>query len=206
MQKSESIGSLAAALAAAQGEMKGALKDASNPFFKSKYADLDSIWEACRQPLAKNGLAVIQLPRTGEGFVEIETMLCHSSGEWVSEVLKMPLDKPTVQSVGSAITYGRRYGLAPIAGVAPEDDDGNSASRRPHENGYSYSQDFIELSAEATRTWQRELSLATTKEDFERIGKEIKDEQANVTDYHQQELRLAYRDAHSAWKKAQAPA
>lgn len=144
--RSESIGALAGALAQAQGEMEGAKKDAANPFFKSKYADLASVWDAIRGPLSKNGLAVLQFPRSPtHGVIEVETMLCHSSGEWVAETLTMPAsqwvrekdrdgkyigdpyEKFDVQTIGSAITYARRYGLQSICGVAPEDDDGNAA-------------------------------------------------------------------------------
>lgn len=131
MQKSESIAALAGALAKAQAEMQGAKKDAENPFFKSKYADLASVWEACRASLSKNGLSVIQttLPTDENGAIPIETMLAHSSGEWVSGTLKVLPKADDPQSMGSALTYGRRYSLAAMVGVAPEDDDGNAASQ-----------------------------------------------------------------------------
>lgn len=127
-RRSESIAALAAALAKAQGEMQGAVKDSENPFFSSKYADLASVWDACRAALSKNGLAVIQMPRSDENGIEVETVLAHSSGEWMSETLRMPVVKTDAQKVGSAITYARRYALAAFVGVAPEDDDGNAAA------------------------------------------------------------------------------
>lgn len=126
---SPSIGALAAALAAAQGEIKPALKDQNNPFFKSKYADLASVWDVIREPLSKNRLAVVQTTaNSGESIVVI-TMLVHSSGEWIRGTLALKPVKSDPQAIGSAITYGRRYALASMCGVAPEDDDGNAASQ-----------------------------------------------------------------------------
>lgn len=122
-------GKLALALSKAQGQMKGALKDASNPFFKSQYADLASIWEACRKALSDNELGVAQVIDTVDGNMCLRTTLLHSSGETLSGVMVMQLsDKATAQQVGSLITYYRRYALAAMVGVAPEDDDGNKAS------------------------------------------------------------------------------
>lgn len=129
MNKSESIKELAAALAKAQGAMKGAVKDAANPFFKSKYADLSSVVDAIREPFAKNGLAYIQLGEaTEQDEVRVETVLTHESGEWISSVLTLPVAKNDAQGFGSALTYARRYALSAMAGVAPEDDDGNAAT------------------------------------------------------------------------------
>lgn len=131
MQSSE-IGLLAEALAKAQGKMTGALKDANNPFFKSRYADLASVWDAVRKPLSDNGLAVIQTT-ADSGFspvVKIITILAHSSGQWIRGELLVNPGKNDAQAMGSAITYGRRYALQAIAGVAPEDDDGNLASAK----------------------------------------------------------------------------
>lgn len=137
--ESATIGALAAALAKAQGEMRNAEKDKANPFFKSTYADLASIWDACREPLSKNGLSVVQsLGQTEKGQSKLTTKLMHSSGEWIdSEVIVVP-QKQDPQSIGSAITYFRRFALAAIVGIAPaekpteadidDDDDGNAAS------------------------------------------------------------------------------
>ncbi len=131
MNQSESIAKLSEALAKAQGVMEGASKDSSNPFFKSKYADLSAVWDACRKPLSDNGLSVVQtsdfIPDHPE-MVCIETILCHSSGEWIRGRLAVKPVKPDPQSVGSCITYLRRYSLQSMVGIAPEDDDGNAAS------------------------------------------------------------------------------
>ena len=133
---SGTISELAKALCKAQGKMKHAIKDANNPFFKSKYADLASVVDASRPALVENGLSIVQYT---EGNV-LFTMLLHSSGEWVRGSIPLkpmrqvkdkgwePSDDP--QSYGSCLTYARRYGMAAITGVATEDDDGNAATGR----------------------------------------------------------------------------
>ena len=129
MLKSENINELGSALAKAQGAIEGALKDTANPFFKSKYADLSSVWDACRQQLTVNGLSIVQTPTEAENGIGVETMLIHASGQWLSNTFTMPVSKADAQGVGSAITYARRYALAAMVGVAPEDDDGNAATK-----------------------------------------------------------------------------
>lgn len=131
MRTSDSINDLSAAMAAAQGAMKPAVKDATNPHFKSKYADLASIFEAVREPFAKNGLSVWQELGNAEGGVTVTTRLVHKSGQWVEfGPLYVPAGKQDAQGLGSAATYARRYGLASALGVcADEDDDGNAASQ-----------------------------------------------------------------------------
>lgn len=126
--RSSQLGDLFAAVAKAQGEIEGAKKDSTNPHFKSKYADLASARAAVQGPLSKNGLALIQWPRTVNNGVEIETWLGHASGQYMSGTLCMPCAKMDAHGVGSAITYGRRYALMAVTGVAPEDDDGNGAA------------------------------------------------------------------------------
>ena len=131
--RSDSIAALAAALAKAQGEMEAAAKGNINPHFKSRYADLASVWDACRAPLSKNGLSVLQPVSADGARVTVTTILAHSSGEWISESLTMTAQQNTPHGVGSAITYGRRYGLSSMVGIAPDDDDGNAASGRPQQ-------------------------------------------------------------------------
>ena len=128
---SEQINELAAALAKAQGAITGAVKDATNPFFKSSYADLASVWEACRRPLSTNNLAVVQLPSTVAACVTVTTMLIHASGQWISGSLSATAKNAEPQSIGSAITYLKRYALQSIVGVASEDDDANESTHRP---------------------------------------------------------------------------
>jgi hypothetical protein len=117
--------------------MKFASKDSANPFFKSKYADLASVWDAIRVPLSNHGLAVIQNPSTfredGVTYVTVETILMHESGEWSACSLTVPIvGAPDPQKIGSATTYARRYPLAAVAGIAQADDDANSASGKDH--------------------------------------------------------------------------
>lgn len=128
MDKSENINELAAGLAKAQGMMKGAKKDSDNPFFKSRYADLASCWDAIREPFALNGLSIAQLTEQSPELVIVETILMHSSGQWIGSKISMKPVKTDPQGIGSCLTYARRYGLCAITGIAPEDDDGNSAS------------------------------------------------------------------------------
>ena len=128
--KSENIADLAKALAAAQSEIKSAVKDSENPFFKSTYADLASVWAACRDALTKNGIAIVQAPGFEGDTVYLETVLMHASGQWIDGRLPVRPVKNDPQGMGSAITYARRYGLAAMVGVAPDDDDdGNAASQ-----------------------------------------------------------------------------
>lgn len=129
-EQSEQINELAAALSKAQGKITGALKDSANPFFKSRYADLASVWDACRGPLSENGLAVVQLTESDDAGVYVLTTLAHSSGQWMRSRLRLQPKDATPQGMGSAITYGRRYALAALVGVAQVDDDGNAASGR----------------------------------------------------------------------------
>jgi len=126
---SDSINELAAALSKAQSCLTHAKKDSKNPFFKSSYADLTSIVEAIKKPLSENGLAYSQLAESSEGLVKITTILMHSSGQWIRGTLHLAPVKNDPQSYGSAVTYGRRYGLQAIVGLsADEDDDGNAAT------------------------------------------------------------------------------
>jgi hypothetical protein len=127
MNKSEQINELAAALAKAQGELENASKSSNNPHFKSKYADLAEILNTVRPVFASHGLSVSQCPSFEAGIVSVETVLMHSSGQWMSSTISAPVSKQDAQGVGSAITYCRRYSLAAVAGVAQEDDDANSA-------------------------------------------------------------------------------
>jgi len=131
---SETINEIAAALAKAQGQIEGAKKDKKNPHLKNDYADLASVWDACREALTTNGLSVAQAAETnGEGAYGVTTMLMHSSGQWMSGTLYLRPMKDDPQGAGSALTYARRYALAAMVGVAPADDDGNAASQKPEQ-------------------------------------------------------------------------
>lgn len=130
MQTSEQINELAAALASAQAVMETATKDRQNPHFKQNYATLASVWEAARAPLTKHGLAVIQSARADGAMVTVETLLTHKSGQWIRDALTMTARDAGPQAIGSCVTYGRRYLLAAFVGIAPDDDDAESATAR----------------------------------------------------------------------------
>lgn len=128
--QSETIGELAAALSKAQADITGALKDSNNPFFKSKYADLASCWDACRRQLSANGLAVIQTTRNTDAGLMLTTTLAHSSGEWIAGEMPVLTKDASPQAQGSGLTYARRYALAAIVGLAQIDDDAEAAQAR----------------------------------------------------------------------------
>lgn len=128
MERSEQINDLIGALAKAQGAFGATVKDRENPHFKSSYATLASGWNAARAALSANGLAVVQSLQTEENGIEVETMLAHMSGQWLTSKLFVPTAKFDAQGLGSASTYGRRYAVFAILGLAPEDDDGNDAA------------------------------------------------------------------------------
>jgi hypothetical protein len=134
MTTSDHINEIAVAMAKAQAAMKPAIKDATNPAFRSKYADLASVWEACRNPLTSHGIAVWQdVTMTIDG-IAVTTRLVHSSGQWVEfGPLIVPLVKKDAHGVGSATSYGKRYALSAAVGIVSDDDDGNAAaaSARP---------------------------------------------------------------------------
>lgn len=134
MLQSESIANLTLALSIVQGKLTYAKKDSKNPFFKSNYADLESVWDSCRSLLADNGLAILQFPGLYSELdksMSLTTVISHKSGEWISQEMSVPVSKVDAQGAGSALTYMRRYALAAVVGVVQADDDGNAASVQP---------------------------------------------------------------------------
>ena len=127
---SPTISKLAEALSKVQAVIEGSKLDSNNPFFKSRYSTLSSVWDACRKPIAENGLSVVQTMEPVEGKCAVTTTLLHVSGEWIRGTVTMKPVKDDPQAVGSCITYARRYSLAAIIGISPEDDDGNDGSGR----------------------------------------------------------------------------
>jgi hypothetical protein len=169
VKMSASLKELGTALAKAQAVMQPAAKDAANPFFKSKYADLPSVWDAIREPLTKNGLSVVQLPTNAEpGRVGLSTMLLHASGEFILSVASMKLVKDDPQGAGSGLTYLRRYMLAAAVGVvADEDDDANAATHRANNGSKQNGQPQRNGSL---RPHQQDVSAAT-EQAFASVGK-----------------------------------
>ena len=127
---SPEINELAGALCEAQGEIGKALKSSSNPFFKSKYADLTACLDACREALHKHGLSICQIPMVEENAVGVTSLLLHKSGQWIRADLLFKTSKLSPQDCGSAVTYARRYTLASMVGLGQEDDDGEKAQQR----------------------------------------------------------------------------
>ena len=117
------------ALAAAQAQMGKAIKDSTNPAFRSRYADLASVMDACLPALNANGVAVYQPTIDDDTGRFVETILAHESGETIRCRVPLIVQKNDMQGYGSAVTYARRYGLMCMAGIAPEDDDGNAAAK-----------------------------------------------------------------------------
>lgn len=126
MNSSEQFDQLATALAAAQGLMANAVLNKTNPHFKSRYADLAAIRDAVRDPLAQQGIAVMQVVGSDENGSYLATRLVHKSGQWIETLYPLPATAKA-QEFGSALTYARRYSLATICGVAAEEDDDANA-------------------------------------------------------------------------------
>lgn len=187
MLKSDSIGALAAALAKAQKAFKPAIKDANNPFFKSKYVDLSGAIDAIRDALADNGLSVVQSVDSGDKLT-LQTTLMHSSGEWIASVYPITAAKQDPQGIGSAVTYARRYSLMALVGLAAEDDDGEAAEGRQHK--------IKQTSSGETRT--RKTSLSPEQEaEIGTMNKEILDYggEASLTKSAEIQRGVAYDDA-----------
>ena len=130
MEKSESIKELATALNKFQAECSGAKKDSENPYFTSKYANLEAVINCAKSALDNNGLSVAQFPIMDQGYCGVETILMHSSGEFISNKLLLACKKQDPQAMGSAITYARRYSYQSVLGIPSEDDDGEKPMPR----------------------------------------------------------------------------
>lgn len=131
MQKSESIKNIAEAMNNVQTKIVGATKDSTNSFFKSKYANLESVMEAIRKPFSEFGLSYVQSSRvTDSGGLILETMLMHTSGEWISGEYPVRAIKDDPQALGAATSYARRFALSAMCGVAQVDDDAESIMDR----------------------------------------------------------------------------
>jgi len=162
---SEEIGELVKALAKVQGSINLAKRDSTNPFFKSKYADLTSVWDSCRKELSQNGLVVIQTTKNDNERVVVLTRLAHESGQWIRGEISLRPVKNDPQGYGSALTYARRYSLAAIVGIATgEDDDAEDATRGKRK-------DKVKTTYVGNKAEKNEI------EKVEKLGKkEVKDE------------------------------
>lgn len=117
------------AIISAQSEMGNAKKDANNPFFNKKYADLNAIREVCIPVLNSHNIAVLQPTAFIDGKNFVKTILLHESGETIESLTEIVYSRPNdAQAQGSGITYARRYGLQSLLNIGAEDDDGNGSS------------------------------------------------------------------------------
>lgn len=159
------------ALIEAQSEMGNAIKDSVNPFFKSKYADLNSIREACIPILNKYKIVVLQPTTFIEGKNFVKTILLHESGETIEGLTEIVYSKQNdAQSQGSGITYARRYGLQSLINIGADDDDGNKASVEVKPETIWLSQEQFDKSMKATKKG----ILAVLKEFNGQNGKAMK--------------------------------
>lgn len=195
-EKTASLAKLAVALSKAQAKVENAMKDSTNPHFKSKYADLASVVAACKEALAANGLSVIQIPSADGPKVRVRTILLHESGEYVSGILEMVAQQNTPQSIGSCITYARRYALSAFVGVAPDDDDGNAASPPPRNQ--SKPQQSHQQEPEAVKTSNNADSLIKA---FADLGFTINDVEDYVGKSLKEFLEIDFAAAKEFYKK-----
>lgn len=163
MEKSEKINELALAMTKAQAEMGGAVTDSDNPFWKSKYADLGSIIRVIKPPFKKHGLAYSQFPITSEDRIGVETVIVHSSGQFMSNEFTMRVPKADPQSAGGVISYCRRYALQAVCGVPSVDSDG---------------EEYMQVDREEEERKAREEEEKKKAREEER--KAVKEEQSNL--------------------------
>jgi len=183
MKSSNSIAEIAQALNKLQVRIEDASMNAVNPHLKNKYADLQSILETIRAPMAAVGLSFTQLPGYGDDTVYLETILMHVSGEWIASTSAAPLTKKDAQGVGSTLTYLRRYALASLVGITQADDDGESiAIKSAGEKLCTFAQAdrmqrLLDKCPESTQAWFTERFGSTQsvpKIEFDRLYAGIK--------------------------------
>lgn len=158
---------LFAALAAAQGEIENASKNAANPHFRSKYADLAEVLNTIRPVFSKHGLSLIQSPAYDGSLAHVTTVLAHSGGGYITTTASCVPAKADAQGIGSATTYLRRYSAAAVAGIAQEDDDGNPAAH--NDKPAPISQEAKAAAAD----FKAAIESATDEAELARIGKEL---------------------------------
>lgn len=176
-KQGEPTPNLNAALAKAQGVMEAARKDSENPAFKrdgkaSKYADFSAVVDACRKPLADNGLAFVQLCHNDKDGITVTTVLLHASGESIESPFWVPVGGLTAQEYGKASTYARRFGLQALLGIPADDDDGATAVSKPA----AVAEDPAKAKERADRAAQWAKDMAK----FEALGKSLKDLEARL--------------------------
>ena len=167
MKTSDQLDKFGADFAQAQAEMGGAVKDSANPFFRSKYADLTSVWLACKEALHKYGFSVIQSPIEDRERIGVETLLLHKSGQWVSDRFTLGVKKQNdPQADGSSITYARRYALAAFVGVCPVDDDAEGSMVRGGADNQKPAKGHILPEKQTSAFYEEQLDAIQTPEDM----------------------------------------
>ena len=155
------------ALAKAQGEIENASKNAANPHFRSKYADLAEVLNTIRPVFAANGLSISQFPHFDGSLASVTTMLGHAGGGYITFTTSCVPAKSDAQGIGSATTYCRRYGAAAVAGIAQEDDDGNAASHDAKPAAIS------EDAKARAGGYRAAIEAATDETELARVAKEL---------------------------------
>lgn len=192
---------IAAALAKAQAEMGKAIKESANPAFRSKYADLGNVMDACLPALNKHNIAVIQPIVSDMDGRFVKTILIHESGETLECAVPLIVGKNDMQGLGSAITYGRRYGLMSMAGIAPEDDDGNAAAKNVQSSAIAQARDDGVLDGLPENASPREKAEAYAKAicaDFSGKGIKALERSWDNWQKHIAKLQDAYPDLWSS--------
>lgn len=193
-QTPKTYAKIAAALAKAQSEMGKAQKSASNPHFRSKYADLASVADACIPALNANGIAVIQPTCDDDSGRYVKTIFIHGeSGEMLECRVPLIVQKNDMQGYGSAVTYARRYGLMGMAGIAPEDDDGQAAAQAAPKQERKHPAPRFDSAGASSRIISA-IQTQKTKEGLLSLWNGEADALKAMTDEHYEEVRAA-RDA-----------
>ncbi len=174
---------LAPALIKAQGMIKTAAKDSVNPHFKSRYSDLGAVWDAVKDALQANDLAVVQCPiHSDDNRVHLRTTLVHASGQYMETCASIPIAKQDAHGYGSGLTYLRRYSLASMLGVVSDDDDGNAAVEKPKaqkfgSNGAEVNSiEFNAMNEEEQLSMRLHASIVTGEKDAKKAAAYIVDQ------------------------------
>lgn len=195
MKTSESLTKIAPALLEAQKSITFAAKDATNPHFRNKYADLPAVVDAIKPALNDAGISFLQAATpSDDDKLHLTTRLIHSSGEWIEDTLVIPLPKQDPQGYGSAMTYARRYALAAMTGLYQDDDDGNAGS------GHVSTQKKVEpkgMTPGELEDFRIAMREAEDEESLQRIGKGVP---AHATDAQKAELAGEYTKRRKALK------
>lgn len=187
---------LFAALAKAQGEIENASKNAANPHFRSKYADLAEVMTTIRATLPKHGLSLIQSPHFDGSMAHLDTILAHASGGYITATASCVPAKSDAQGIGAATTYLRRYSAASLVGIHQEDDDGEAAAHSAKPEPVS------DREAATVQEWIDTITAADTTEKLEALAPGLAN--AKVSASGKNKLRAAYAMRRHAFDQAQA--